>query len=798
MLQNYLITGFRSIRKHLGYSFINVAGLSLGIATCLILAVWIRHELSYDRFHDKASSIYRVSLEYSFGGQTSKTNVSPTALLPALEKNFGEVMTGVRWYNLSFHTPFIIRKGDQVFEEHQFYFADSTFFDVFSFPLLSGNPHHALVKPRSLVLTQSSARKYFDGEDPIGKVLRINNTDDYTVTGVVADPPSNTLLKFDFIASFTTLDASREQIWWSANYETFVVLSEQADIHSLEAKTNELVRKELASELTNSQDYVKYNFVKLTDIYLNSEVEEWVPVSYIGYVYGFGSIALIILAIACINYINLATARGADRAREVGIRKVAGAARSQLFGQFIGESLLVTVIAFIVAALVAFSVLPAFNTLTGAHLTTASFFEFGFLAWSMVALLGIAFLAGAYPAFALTNFKTIAVLKGNFKSSGKGLWLRQSLVVFQFCISIVLIVGTIVILKQLNFMQHTWLGYDKSNVIMLSIDNRTRELYGELRAELMRSGQIVQTARASESPTQIRGGYSIDVEGGNNNRGMIVTAMTADSTLVPTLAMEIIRGRNFTPADYNRNKADTTVAFILNESAVRDLLLDPDKAIGMKATLSGRRGEIVGIVKDFHFSSLHSPTGPLVLFNEDAQYHVLFIRLKPGAPTESIAAVRAVCQSLLPDRPFEFEFLDQKYGALYNSEERMASVGSIFSALAVFIACLGLFGLVAFAAAQKRKEIGVRKVMGASASQIVLLITRDYVKLVCVAIVIGIPLSWYAITTWFLSGFAYRTDIGLWPFVGAGVSSLAIAFGTASVQAMKAALVNPTETLRSE
>src|SRR5258706_530053 len=579
MLRNYLLISLRNLKKHFTYSLINIVGLGLGIATCLLLVTWIRHELSYDRFHEKANRLYRSSMEYSFGGQTNKTNVSPTALLPVLQKNFAEIENGVRVYNPSYYSPFIVRKDEKLFQEGRFYFADSTFFEIFSFRLIHGDVHRALVEPRSVVLTQTMAKKYFGLEDPMGKVLQINNQADYKVTGVMEDVPSNSLLQFDFVGSFSSLDAAKEQIWWSANYQTFFLLQPHADVPSLQDKTNALVKKELASEVTNPNDYVKYNFMPMTDIYLRSDRGESEVVSSILYIYGFGAIAAIILLIACINYISLATAKAADRAKEVGIRKVVGAVKRQLVFQFIGESMIITFLGFLLAFLLAQIALPAFNSMTGKHFTASLLFDPLFLFYCLLALFFIAWIAGSYPALAITAFKPVSVLKGNFKSSGRGIWLRQSLVVFQFCISIVLVVSTLVILKQLNYLQNTRLGYDKENVIILPLDRKTGQLYGQLRSEFLSSGKVAQMGRATESPTKINGGYSINLAGAGSDHAMIVTAMTADTTFIPALGMELVAGRNFNTADYKKHLSDTTVAFVLNESAAKTFSIETTCAV---------------------------------------------------------------------------------------------------------------------------------------------------------------------------------------------------------------------------
>ena len=796
MFRNYVLIGIRSLQKHRFYSIINIAGLGLGLAACLLLVTWIIHELSYDKFHNNAGRIYRSSLEYSFGGQTAKTSVSPTALLPMLQKNFAEVETGVRLYNPSAWNPYIIRQEQKLFQEEKFFYADSTFFQVFSFPLVQGNTSKVLTEPNSVVLTQSSAKKYFGNEDPMGKTIQVNNQKDYVVTGVMEDVPTNSLIQFDFIGSFSSLEASKEQIWWSANYETYVLLAPSTDVESLTTKTEALVKKELGSELTNPGDYVKYNFMPLTDIYLRSDMNESVVVSDIQYIYIFGSIALLVLIIACINYINLATARAASRAKEVGIRKVAGAMRKQLFFQFIGESIIITLLSLIVALLIVRLALPSFNSITGKQFASAIIFSPGFLGVATLTSLFIAFAAGAYPAIALTAFKPVSVLKGNFRTSGKGVWLRKGLVVFQFSISIILIVGTLVVLKQLDYIQNKKLGYQKENTILLPLDTKTREVYSQLKSEILRSGSSTQLARATESPTSIAGGYSINLEGSSNNQGMIVTAMSVDLEFIPTLGMELATGRNFNEADFQRVKSDTVYSFILNQSALRELSLSEDKAVGARVSMNGRKGEIIAVIKDFHFAPLQKKIAPLVLFNQESDFSYIIIKLQ-GDNVSSLAAIKEICSTLTPHRPFEYTFLDEQYNTLYNNEQRVGSIITSFAILTIIIACLGLLGLVSFSAAQKTKEIGIRKVLGATGTNIVLLLTRDFTRLVFISIVLGLPVAYWMMSQW-LNDFAYKTEIGLWPVLISSILCLIIAFGTASYQAIKAALINPADTLRNE
>jgi putative ABC transport system permease protein len=797
MLKNYLLISFRNLRKQFSYSLINIAGLGLGLATALLLILWVSHELSYDSFHSKADRIYRSSMEYSFGGQVSKTSVSPTALLPAL-KSFAEVEEGVRVYNPSGWSPFIVKKDENIFQESKFFFADSTFFQVFDFELISGNKQKALTEPYAVILTENTAKKYFGNEDPVGKTLTVNNSREYSVTGVLKNIPSNSILHFDFLGSFNSLAVSREKpFWWSANYQTFFVLHKNASLTELDRKLNDLVKKELAAEITNEGDYVRYNSMKLTDIYLRSDYStEEASLGDIKYVYIFSVIAVLVLVIASINYVNLATARAADRAKEVGLRKVVGAMRQQLFAQFMGESIVITVLSFLVAFLLAQLMLPVFNQLTGKEFTFSSLLSPTFLSISLGMLVLIALLSGAYPAMVITGFKPATVLKGNFRFSGRGIWLRKALVITQFSISVILIVGTLIIQKQLTFIQSTKLGYNKDNNIVLPYDRNKPEVFASFKTELMRSGVVQEVGRGNESPVQIRGGYTINTAE-SSERGIIITGLPVDEGYIPSLGIELLQGRNFTEADVKRVSTDTVYTFILNESALAALFLDQETAIGTPVELGQRKGEIIGVVKDFNFSSLHNAIGPLVIFPEEFQLNHVFIKLNTGDTKQALEKIESISKTIYPHRPFEFQFVDQQYSALYQAEERMGSIFTVFATLAIIIACMGLFGLVSFSAAQRTKEISIRKVLGATAQNIVMLITRDYTPLILLAIVIGLPVSWLMMTKW-LNSFAYKTEIGLSPLLWASLGCVVIAFGTASYQAIKAAITNPANNLRNE
>lgn len=797
MIKNYFLIGLRNLQKHPGFSTINIAGLGLGIATCMLLVTWVLYELSFDRFHQHEDRLYRSSMEYSFGGQVARTSVSPTALLPTL-LSLPEVQSGTRFYNQSRWNPVIIQLDDKMFSENRFCFADSTFFNVFSFKLISGNPAKALNQPNQVLLSESTAQKYFGDTNPVGKQLRINNQTDYVITGIIQDSPHNSFVQYDFIASFSSLRAAREEpAWWGANYQTFVVLHEGSEVKAVEEKTSDIALKAVSKDIQGKGDYIRYNMMLLKDLHLHSDfANELEIVSNILYVYVFSGIALLILIIACINYINLTTARATERAREVGIRKVAGALRNQVFYQFMAESACITFAAFLVAFTMAVLVLPFFNELTGTEFTSEVFFNTSFLFWSFVGFCLISFVAGAYPAIAMSNYKPVSILKGNFRNSSRGIRLRQSLVVVQFAVSVILIVGTLVIMNQLQYLQDKKLGYDKENVIIVPLDGPTQEKYTTLKTELLKSGSVKNVSLGSSAPALVQAGYSISLAE-NTEHGIALTGLIIDEDYIPAMGMEILYGENFTEEDIQRINEKVEDGFILNEAAVADLGLDPSEAVGRKVNFNGRMGEIKAVIKDFHFSSLHHAIKPLVMFVEPENLNKMLVRLSPGNVTERLEAIQRITTSLLPHRPFEYSFLDQEYEAMYSAEQRMGTIFIVFAVLAIVIACLGLLGLVSYSALQKTKEIGIRKVLGASTTAVVVLITKDFFKLVIAGIVIGLPLSAYLMSIW-LENFAYRIDVGVIPMVVAAAVCVIISFGTAAYHAFKAARINPSETLRSE
>ncbi|UII32363.1 ABC transporter permease [Fulvivirga ulvae] len=802
MFKNYFKIAVRNLINKSGYSFINIFGLAVGLSCCLLLVLYITDERSYDRFHEQSENIYRVNATYEYGGSSAKMYNTPTALLPGILREFSEVKTGTRLFDVSIFSPVVVQYNLQKFQEKKFFYADSTFFNVFSFEMIQGNPSTALVQPNSLVITESAAKKYFGDTNPMGKVLKINNTQDFQVTGVVEDTPNNSHFHFDFLASFYSLNASKSETWYSANYATYIVFENTASQHKLEKEITTFVTAQLGEEFASSGYSFSYDLMPITDIHLYSDVQaEMEPQGSIENVYIFTVIGILILLIACINYMNLATARSADRAREVGMRKVMGAFKKQLFYQFMGESVIITLLATAISIVIVSMVLGPFNAFTGKTLTTDHLLAPNILTGLSAIVIVVSLLAGAYPALSLASFQPGDVLKGSFRRSAKGNLLRKMLVVVQFSISIFLIIGTLVIYKQLNFMRDKKLGYNKENVLVISTDKEVNKNFERIKQQLEAKPDVLGVSIVSENPANINGGYSIHVEGMEGEKTLSVNAVTVDKDFVSNLGMEMIEGKPFTEADTERSTRedsnDREYSFLVNEELARQILLSPEDIVGRRAMLNGRNGIVKGVLSDFHFSSLKNKINPLVLFIEPAQYNEILIRIKPADMERTLASVGALWAELVPHRPFDYRFLDQEYQKLYDNELRLGDIFTLFASLAIIIACLGLFGLVAFTVEQRTKEIGIRKVLGATIANLFLLVSTDFTRLVLLAFLITAPLAYYAMSQW-LSDFEYRVTVGLLPVLVAIFLALLLSLITISYQSVKAALMNPVDTLRNE
>jgi putative ABC transport system permease protein len=654
--------------------------------------------------------------------------------------------------------------------------------------------------PDQVVLTEATARRYFGDADPVGKTLRINDRKDVTVTGVVANPPAYSQMKFDAVASFSTLEGNHRTIqWWSANYITYLLLRNSGAIQTLQAKIPGYMKRLAGETGMTGSNYVTFNLEPLTDVHLRSELPGFEPNADITYVYIFSVIALLILVIACVNYMNLATARATQRAREVGVRKVMGALRSQLFGQFIGESVILTGMAVLLSLVLVPLLLPAFNRLADRQLVFNPIESPG----TLLALLGLGVLvslaAGSYPAAILSRYQPVRVLKGNFITSGSGVAVRKALIVLQFVISTFLIVATLAVQNQLNFIQTKKLGYDKEHVLVMPADGKMAAVFSTFKNELKSNPNVRHVTLAYDNPTAIGGTYGLRTPQMPVGQSKLVTAVPVEQEFLQTFGMQLVAGTNFTEADVQESlkpEKEAYFAYILNEAAVKELGWTPQEAIGRKVHLNVD-GVVRGVVRDFHFASMRKEIGPLVIFMEKLYGGDLMVKLSGNDVPGTLDFIESKWKALAPHRPFTYQFLDDAFNSLYGAEQRVGKVFGVFAFLAIFLACLGLFGLAAFTTAQRTREIGIRKVLGASVGSIVTLLSKDFLKLVGVAFLLAAPLAWYAMHKW-LEGFVYRVDLAWWLFAGAGALAGGIALLTVSFQSIKAALTDPVKSLRSE
>lgn len=795
MITNYLKIAWRHLQKNRLYSLINLAGLAIGITGCLLIGLYIWHEWSYDRFHENADRIVRVTWEYDFADKTEETASTGTRVGPEFTRRFPETESFVRLLKY----PRVVAFENRQFEEKKFLYADSTFFDIFSFDLIKGDPESVLDEPASIVLTRSMAEKYFGNEPALGRTLTVGGTKDFTITGITEDAPDNSQIKFDFIIPFSNLSASTSEKWNEANYITFLLLKNSDGMEPLQAKIHnymeEVSREEYKLEGDN---FMTYHLQPLTDVHLKSKLDGLEPNSSITYLWVMAAVAFLILLIACVNYTNLSIAQAAGRGSEIGIRKVLGAGKKNIFYQFMSESLLMTFIALGVTLLLGYYLLSSFNQLSGKQIDTDVLFQPATLLLLLVLSMIVAFMAGAYPAVVLSGGKVINILRKGFSFTGSGV-LRKSLIVFQFVISIFLIIATVVILQQLSYIQDRDLGYNKEQVLVLPIDTQIRENYDQIRPALEEIPGVKSVAAAYEDPTHI--GWSDGLTATEGNKGISVNAMPVDEHIVRTLGLQIIAGEDYTNSDIKM--ADPQLqgdniqyTYMLNESAVRALGWTPEEAIG-KRVAKGREGIVRAVVKDFHFRSLHEPIGPLVIFMDKRLTGSMFVKLQETNVPETIAALEKVWNSRIAHRPFEYQFLDENYTALYRSEQSIAAVFTTFSVLAILLACLGLFALTAYAMVSRTKEIGIRKVLGATVPDILGLVSKDFIKLVFIAIVIGVPVSLLAVNKW-LEGFSYRVDIAWWVVALASLLLLVIATTTVCLQAIKTAMTNPVKNLKNE
>ncbi|QNF32615.1 ABC transporter permease [Adhaeribacter swui] len=808
MFQNYFKIALRNLWRNKAFSAINIFGLAIGIATCLVIMLFVADELSYDRFNQKADRIVRIVFKATLNGETLET---PTASAPTgqtLVRDYPEVEAATRVRVNS--APFITYQ-DKTFKEDKFAFVDANFFQVFTLPLIQGDAKTALLEPNTIIISKAMAQKYFGTDNnAVGKILQLKNEKtSYKVTGVIDKVPANSHFHFNFFASMAGLEEARQTTWMSNNFNTYLVLRSGYDYKQLQAKMPQVIEKYMGPEVQKALgislkqfrekgDDVGLYLQPLTAIHLRSKLtNDLEPGGDVRYVYIFGAIALFMLLIASINFMNLSTAGASKRAREVGIRKVLGSVKKELVQQFLLESVLLSAIALVVAIILVYLALPFFNDLAGKELTL----QFTDNLWLLPALLFfglvVGVLAGSYPAFFLSSFQPVKVLKGTLTAGKESLSLRSGLVVFQFFISVALMIGTTVVYQQLNYIQNKKIGFDKDQTFVLHdtyVLGKQEEVF---RQQLLQDPRVVNASVSGFVPVGPTSSENSVVLPENNAAQSVSTRQYfVDPNYIPTLGMEVVAGRNF-----SKDFPSDSTAMVINEAAA--------KAFGWGKNILGRKvsrfinneGDkkeyrVIGVVKDFHFESLHQRITPLLMILNNNSGAIIV-----KAKTKDIAGLLTFAKqqwsSFTANAPFDYTFMDERFAETYRAEQKVGHILSIFSGLTIFVACLGLFGLATFTAEQRTKEIGIRKVLGASLPNIVSLLSRDFLKLVLIANVLAWPLAWWAMHQW-LQDFEYRTTIGWWVFGLAGVGALLIALLTISYQAIKAAIANPVKSLRSE
>jgi putative ABC transport system permease protein len=812
MLRNHLKIAWRNLMKYKFISFINLFGLTVGLTCCLLILTYILNELSYDKYNKNADNVYRITRTFYNGNGDATLNLSTVAppfgyYLPT---DFPEIQKMTRLLNNG-TTP--LRYKDKLINERNVYFADENLFDVFTVNVLKGNPKTALNDPFSVMLTEETAKKYFGDEDPINKVIRANDQFDVKVTGIYKAFPSNAHIHPNILVSFNTLKDSAvygEQNlrtnWGNNSFFTYIMLPKNYNIESIKKRFPAFLDKHMTGQYGAMQPskQTKLDLQKLTDIHLYSHTDyEAEPNGDINRVYVFSAIALFILLIACINYMNLSTARSALRAKEIGIRKVVGARKRELITQFLSESVLITWAAIIIAFGLLYIALPWLNKVSGQNLSINILMKWQVLLPLFLSPFVIGIISGIYPALFMSSFQPVKTLKGLFKVQGKSISFRKVLVITQFAISIILIITTTVVFQQLRYMQKASLGYNKEHIITLPYYTSLNDKYESFRNSLLQNSNIKDVGRSSRIPTgRLLDGMGASAPGSDSMVPVKadIRYVAADYDFIPTYGIQLSAGRNF-----SRDYSTDTANFIINEVAVKAIGWKSDQdAVGKNFKYGNTSGHVIGVMRDFHFESLHQPITPLVLIMPavppgQSFYNNISIKISSQNVAAALATIKNTWQQYLPSLPYEYNFLDENFATLYDAEQRQETIFTTFAFIAIFIACLGLFGLSAFAISQRVKEIGVRKVLGASTTTIVSLLSKDFLKLVLIAAVIAFPIAWYAMNSW-LKDFAYRINLNLhwWVFIFAAIAAAFIALITVGVQAIKAATANPVKSLRTE
>jgi putative ABC transport system permease protein len=810
MFRNYLKIAVRNLWKNKTFSFINIAGLAIGLSCFLLIALYVLDELSFDNYNANADRIYRINSDIRFGGADLHMPVTSDMMGQILKKDYPQVEQYTRLY--SFNGDKLIKKGNEYIDEEHVAHADSTFFDVFTLPAIEGDTRTALDEPNTVVISESMAKKYFNSVHALGKTIEVKDQKSplYKVTAVIKDIPQNSHFHFDFLFSMKNVEYNWGQLT-SHNFYTYIRLKKGTDPKAFEKNFDQYIDKYVLPEAKqfmniNSMDEFKkagnslvYSLMPLTQIHLHSNRQfELSPGGNIQYVYIFSAVALFILVIACINFMNLTTARSANRAREVGIRKVLGTEKGQLIKQFLFESTTMVIMALLIAIPVVWLVLPLFNDMAAKQMTATSLFTPYILPLLIALPFVVGLLAGSYPAFFLSAFRPIEVLKGKLNLGAKSGILRSVLVVFQFCASIILIIGTVVVYRQLHYIQTRNLGFNKDQVLVVYGANELNNNMVPFKNDVLQLPGVSSGTLSGYLPVanSFRSDNTWSTEAVMTTKnGFDMQNWAIDYDYIKTMGMQIIKGRNF-----SKEFGSDSTAIIINETTAKITgFKDPiGKQLFRAVDQQGHIGAytIIGVVRNFNFETLHHEVGPLAFELSPGNGFASF-KVGTANISQLIAQIQSRWKSISLGLPFRYRFLDDSFDEMYRNEQRVGKIALVFSVLAIFIACLGLFGLATFIAEQRTKEIGIRKVLGASVQGIVQMLSKDFIKLVAISFVFAAPAAWYFMHKW-LQDFAYRINISWWIFVAAGLAALFIALATVSFQAIRAAITNPVKSLRTE
>jgi len=792
MIKNYLLVAFRNIRKNKTFSFINITGLALGMACSLLILLWVNDENSMDKFNKETDRLYSVYERQYYDNKIDAFHATPGVLADEMKRVLPDVQYAS---NFAWQDESAFQVGDKIIKEKGNH-AGADYFKMFSYPLLTGNAATALNTPATIAISRKMANDFYGSpQNAMGKTVRYDNRKDFIVSAVFEDIGENMSTKFDFLINWHAFleDNDWAKEWGNNGPETFILLKKGTDAAVFEKHIKLFLDKYNKDQGPGKGFRIELGIQRYDDIYLHSNFgpDGKLDGGRIEYVKLFSLVAIFILVIACINFMNLTTARSVKRSKEIGVRKVVGAFRSVLIRQFIGEAILLSFLAIIVALLLVVILLHPFNSLTQKSISFPWFNSYFWL--SIVALTFVTgSLSGSYPALFLSSFNPIVVLKGLPKFSSAATWFRKGLVVFQFVLSIVLIIGTIVVSKQINYIQTKNLGYDRENLIYVPLEGDLPRQYELIKQQALTMPGIKSVSRVSQTPTAIQNGtYGVDWDGKDKNSKPMFTNAVIGYDFVKTMNIKIAQGR-----DFSKDFATDSSAYILNESALKKVgYKDP---IGRSLTFWGKKGTIVGVIKDFHFNSLKVPVNPLILrLGEHDSYGAILVKTEPGKTKQAIATLEKICKPLNPKFPFTYQFSDLEYAKLYTSEEMVGKLANAFAFLAIFISCLGLLGLAMFTAEQRTKEMSIRKVLGANAATVFTLLSREFIILVLAALIIATPLAWIAMDKW-LEDYSYHTNLSWWMFVIAGVVAIIITLLTVSFQAIKAAMANPIRALKNE